>query len=466
MLTRLRVQGFKSLLDVEVLFGPFTCFIGPNAAGKSNIFDAIRFLSLLAEKPIMQAATELRESSGRSLDPRRLFTLFGNYAAPAITLEADMIVEPQVEDDFGVRAEATKSVLRYRIVFQMDGEESPARLQLVEEQLEPIPKEEATQMYPFRTSQLFLDRYLKHGQRTKPYISVQKETGEIGLHQDKRHGRLMKIPARRANRTALSGVHTSEYPTVLAAKKEMLSWQTFMLEPSAMRAPSSYRDSERIDTRGANLPAAVHRLQSQEKRSGQVCAELTNRLADLVDDVRDIRVVDDSKTETLTLEAKDAGNVYHPARSLSDGTLRFLALSVLAMDPIVEGLLCLEEPENGIHPNRVAAMVRLLRDIAVDVSEPIDQDNPLRQVAVNTHSPEVVRACSPDDVILVEQEEIEQNGMMGQVTVTRVKEGSWRRRKDRPTQLPLTLGQLEPYIGEESVPSAWSQLHLDLIDKE
>ena len=48
MLTRLHVKGFKNLVDTEVHFGPFTCIAGANAVGKSNLFDAIRFLSLLA----------------------------------------------------------------------------------------------------------------------------------------------------------------------------------------------------------------------------------------------------------------------------------------------------------------------------------------------------------------------------------------------------------------------------------
>ena len=51
----------------------------------------------------------------------------------------------------------------------------------------------------------------------------------------------------------------------------------------------------------------------------------------------------------------------HPAWALSDGTLRFLALAVLEMDPETQGLLCLEEPENGIHPARIPAILELLQ---------------------------------------------------------------------------------------------------------
>ncbi len=43
MLTRLKVSGFKNLVDVDVRFRPFTSVAGANGVGKSNLFDAIRF---------------------------------------------------------------------------------------------------------------------------------------------------------------------------------------------------------------------------------------------------------------------------------------------------------------------------------------------------------------------------------------------------------------------------------------
>jgi predicted ATPase len=59
----------------------------------------------------------------------------------------------------------------------------------------------------------------------------------------------------------------------------------------------------------------------------------------------------------------------------------------LEFDDKHKGLLCFEEPENGIHPFRIKAMTELLKDLSVDFEE---EDAPLRQVIVNTHSPVLV----------------------------------------------------------------------------
>ena len=66
MLTRLKVTGFKNLVDVDVHFGPFTCIAGQNGVGKSNLFDAIRFLSALADKTFLDAAKSVRDEGERS----------------------------------------------------------------------------------------------------------------------------------------------------------------------------------------------------------------------------------------------------------------------------------------------------------------------------------------------------------------------------------------------------------------
>ena len=55
MLTRIEIDGFKSFEGFAVDFAPFTTIVGSNAAGKSNLFDAIELLSRLATQDVGQA---------------------------------------------------------------------------------------------------------------------------------------------------------------------------------------------------------------------------------------------------------------------------------------------------------------------------------------------------------------------------------------------------------------------------
>ncbi|MDP9120693.1 MAG: AAA family ATPase [Acidobacteriota bacterium] len=456
MLTRLRVQGFKSLLEIDVRFGPFTCIAGPNGAGKSNLFDAMRFLHLLTQHPIMEAAKLLREAKGRSPEPRSLFTAFGDFRAPEMRFTADLLIERKVEDDFGVDSSAAISALRYTLAFRLapeaqgtgrtrsPGENESERLELALESLSPITLDEARREMGFPARPGFKTSTIS-GRRVGDFISTSPGEGgpQIKIHQEGHGGRTVAAP--RSTRTVVNGMASSDFPTILAVHRELETWSTLLLEPSAMRAPSYYSDPRVLDSRGANLPGAIARLCKGEVLEGQTCAELANSLANLIADVREIRIKDDEKTETLTLEARGKDGVFHRASSLSDGTLRFLVLATLAADPKVKGLLCLEEPENGIHPERIPALMRLLREIAVDPARGTGEDNPLRQVVISTHSPAIFNNINHDDLIYFIEGITTRGGATGRVTVSEVPPRSWRA-KIQKDALPLSLGQVNSYI--------------------
>src|SRR3954462_13206422 len=115
MLTRLKVSGFKNLVDVDVRFGPFTCIAGANGVGKSNLFDAIKFLSALADRPLIEAALAVRDEGGRTGDVRSLFHRVGDKIADAMSFDAEMIIPATGRDDLGQQAEASITFLRYSV---------------------------------------------------------------------------------------------------------------------------------------------------------------------------------------------------------------------------------------------------------------------------------------------------------------------------------------------------------------
>lgn len=414
MLTRLKVSGFKNLVEVDVRFGPFTCIAGANGVGKSNLFDAIRFLSALADaRSLVEAAKSVR--GGRTADVRGLFHRVGDRHDDEMSFEAEMIVPEQGEDDLGQEARASITFLRYslELAFREDDRRlSLGGLELRKEELIHINLSDAREHLPFKHSPVWRKSVVK-GRRTTQFIST--DHSQIKLHQDRGGGgRPASYLAATLPRTVLSVANAAENRTALLARREMQSWRLLQLEPSAMREPDEFTAATRIGPDGSHLAATLYHLGraggAENDGAGpdecRVYSQVANRLSRLIDDVREVDVDRDEQRELLTLLVTGRDGTAHPARALSDGTLRFLALAVTDLDPTAQGVLCLEEPENGIHPERIPAMIELLRDIATDPNDPVGPDNPLRQVIVNTHSPAVVGQVPDDSLVVAESKEV------------------------------------------------------------
>ena len=438
MLTRLEVDGFKNLIGFAVDFSPYTCIAGPNGAGKSNIFDAIHFLSLLADHSMLDAAVRVR---ARTEDTARLDDLFfrgKSVSRDSFTLAAEMLVEQEVTDDFGRPGRASSTFLRYEVEIgkkfsqSYKSSRSIFDMELRSESLHHIRQGDASKRLRFPHSKSeFRDKAVRNRRFAKTgYISTERGTDgatEIVVHQDGgSRGPGQRAPARTAPRTIVGTTNTVATPTILAARREMQKWRLLSLEPSAMRRPDRLaRDPTVVSDNGAHLAAALNRLKEMDSADGDVVGRISSRLAELVP-VNHVDVVRDDVRELLTLSVTETGGQQFAANAISDGTLRFLALSVLAEDPEANGLICIEEPENGIHPERLAAMAGLVRDLAVDVANPIDSGNIMRQVILATHSPYFLQLQIPDDVLLAQETMIRHGDSSVRGLRCYCLEGSWR----------------------------------------
>lgn len=465
MITRLRVKGFKNLVDVDVRFGPFTCVAGVNGAGKSNLFDAIRFLSALAHRPLVEAALSVRAEGGSAADLRSLFHRVGRHYTDCMSFEVEMIVPEEAVDDLGQMAKASITILRYFLELAYRGDRrnstSLGSLEITKEELSHIKKGEAGKHLLFPHRKNWRDMVIK-GVRRSPYFISTEGYGAakvIKLHQDRNKGRPLARAAANLPRTVLSVANAAESPTVLCARREMESWRILQLEPSALRKPDEINASPHITRNGANLAANLYHLalsrvvgagkQVVENDPDFIFTKIANRLSTLIGDMNKVWVDRDDKREILTLHVTTKDGTEHPARSLSDGTLRFLALAVLELDVTVQGLICLEEPENGIHPERIPVILQLLQDIATDPNEPVDLTNPLRQVIVNTHSPAVVSEI-PEDTLLVAEirEDIRDGRRFNMVSFSCLSE-TWRSKAPEKPRI-ASKGKLLTYLNPTS----------------
>lgn len=443
MLTRLEVDGFKNLLGFEVDFGPFTCIAGANGVGKSNVFDAIQFLSLLSDHTIMEAAMLVRGGDLETTDVRDLFWTQGETRLGRFRMAAEMIVDPIIEDEFGRRAQATSTYLRYEIEIGYEPavrRRSFGRLVLLSESLNYVTEGEAATRLGFPHSAAHFRRAVVRNNRRSHtgFISVRKPANgptEIIVHQDGA-GPSQAAPAAKAPRTIIATSTTVLTPTIVAARREMQRWRLLALEPTAMRRPDRFQTDPFVTASGGHIPATINRLVAEAEAAGadadDVYSSVASRVAELVP-ITDLEVHVDEARQLLTLVVREQSGVRLPAASLSDGTLRFLTLAVLLADPLAEGLISIEEPENGIHPAKMAEMVDLLRDLAVDPSEAPGGDNPFRQVIVATHSPVFVQLQRPDDLLLAVEARVKgPDGLPARTLRCRPLQNTWRARSGEP----------------------------------
>ena len=452
MLVSLSIKNFKSIREAHVRFGPFTCFIGHNGVGKSNLFDAIHFLSALTERDISAAATEVRRSSDGGYSPLDL--VFGRDPDRRIELCADMVAPPRVEDDFGQSATPSTTLLTYRIRLRYQSESD--RLLVEHESLTHVKLEDYTKFIGFDSSRDFKKSVAQGVRRGGPLISTRAD--RIQLHGDG-GSRGRPAPVGKSPLTVVGGTNTYDYPTVLAAKREMASWRVLHLEPSAMRTPDTRSARPHVSAAGGHLPATLHALVARDPAAE---AEILNRLRQLNPDIAELGVYSDDVRDQLALRARVPGvDNWLYGRSLSDGTLRYIALVLMLVDVQDRAVLCIEEPENGIHPSRVPNLAELLRDYAVDVDDPVGADNPLRQVVLNTHSPEVARQLSFHELVFVERALTKQQGP---ISTFRPISGAWRAELSNGTETgaqPLGRQAVVDFIGGSPVNSDFGQLKLE-----
>lgn len=336
MLTRLHARGFKSLIDLEVEFPRLTVLFGPNASGKSNIIEAAQLLAAMGTSDTLGDAFK---GSIRGY-PLEAFT-FPTTGLPGLL--AQSTARLSIEADLRVAT----AHYAYRV---------------------------GVQTRPASGRMTVFDEFLaERDSRGKPRIEVDAE-GNLHL----RPNRAGRPPVEKADlnyallsEKRLSG---SGYEALEACRSEFGDWRVYYLDPrTAMRAarpPTEVRD---IGVTGADIAPYLHRLSSEEPPR---FAAVQRTLRAMIPSVEDLRVDLDDKRGELDIQIRQDGCDYS-SRIISEGTLRVLALCAIAVNPWGGSLVAFEEPENGVHPQRLELIAKLLVSLATQ------QD---RQVIVTTHS--------------------------------------------------------------------------------
>jgi predicted ATPase len=364
MITRLEVDGFKSLRDFAVDLEPFTVFIGPNSAGKSNILDALALLSRLASQPIAEA---FKQGRGKSIDQ---FSRHGSETSETIRFAAEFLAHGDLPPEPGKKLQ---SRFRYELTIKRRLLRSGAeKLVAREERLRGMRRDEDTWI----SSHPDFSAYAGYGRGGEDYFvmleddrsAVPRATGASSYWPEDLH-----VPP---THVALS--RTDDVDSSLV-RSDLERCRMLDLGAAHMGQPSERIDSGELAPDASNLPTALAELPPG------ILGEIRADLVSLIPGIASFDVTPEG--DEIRLDFELSGGERVPARLVSAGTLRILALlAALRMDPRPY-VLCVEEPENGIYPGRLRALLALLRDVTATALP--------TQTILTTHSPVALAALRP-----------------------------------------------------------------------
>ena len=326
------VRGFKSIASIEKLrLEPLTVLIGPNGSGKTNFLGVFSFLNALRE-------ARLQEYVIRAGGADKVLH-FGSRVTEKLHIHIAFRNEVhQYEEN------------QYEIALEPNG---------------------ADELVPVSEFVCFWDK----SRHSRPY-------------QDEIHaasGREAGISMPDLQKTARS------------VQRRLASWRLYHFHDAGAASPlkktADVHDNHLLRPDGANLAPFLHFLREKQEDSYRLIAGTVRQVAPFFRDF----VLEPQRlnADKIRLEWKHQGtDAYFDASSLSDGTLRFMALATLFLQPkrYKPSVIVVDEPELGLHPYAITLLASLMKQASTD-----------SQVIVSTQSSLLLDHFDPKEVLVADR---------------------------------------------------------------
>ena len=388
MITRIQALNFRSLRYVDQSLTGFQALVGPNGSGKSSFLDVVSFISDVIRVGVEKATSGDAASgvSSRVSDPVDLTWMRSGG-------QIELAIEMQIPEH--LQSGPNQSV-RYELGLQVA--KLPSPLEISSEALylfDAFSKRSNAQeeLSLFPNAELPLDSTF--GRKPKSWKNpISKSAGGKDYFRSESGSFRTQFNLGKYS-SALAGLPSDEsrFPIAMWAR-EFLSGaiQRIQLDAEAMRKASPPGQTSAYRPNGSNLPWVIDAFKKKgEPGRFRLWVE---HVADAVPGVKDVRVIvrEDDRYAYLIVEFENG--LVAPSWVLSDGTLRIIALTLLAYLGLEGATLLIEEPENGVHPRAIQSVVDGLRQVTDG------------QVIMASHSPVVLGTLDPRDVLCFAKDDL------------------------------------------------------------
>ncbi|MEN6458583.1 MAG: AAA family ATPase [Thermoguttaceae bacterium] len=416
MITRIHVNGFKSLEDFDVSLHPgLNILVGPNGSGKTNIVLFFDFLSHLVRGDVSEAVSRVGGAGS-------VFRRIGD-AEFEPTLSAII---------YGCRSLGTKRFLYYRYAFEL----------LFPKEIETVTFSSQSLSFSFVKDFVGAADIDNH---TEPWdVSVQQTASsdardkfKVEISRPRVASQLFRfMPAPRAAKgkkkpspstwfkRMLQGASSSSETLllslprlmhsveVMAIVEDMIRGETYNIVPSRARAAEDSAKAPGIERDGGGLSATLYAVKRKKPiypryfpygfYFGRRPMDESVTLRDLLrylslanGSISDIDVVNDAFNNQLKVTLKVTSGDYHallPLAAMSDGTIKWIALTTAVIT--ASSIFSIEEPENYLHPLMQAQILDIMREILLKKRQ-------YSFTVMTTHSETILNNSKPEELIVV-----------------------------------------------------------------
>jgi len=202
-----------------------------------------------------------------------------------------------------------------------------------------------------------------------------------------------------------AGIKYNEYPRATYIKEYITALRKYHFHDTGDKSPFNQsskigKDSIELYDKGENLAAFLYQIKQENPK---VFYRIIKTIQSVIPHFLDFVLVPDRENNIVLYWKDKYSNYNYDITDFSDGSIRFIALTVLFLQPNPPRTIIIDEPELGLHPFAIAKLAGLIHTVASDKC----------QVIIATQSAELIANFQPKDIIAVDN-------IQGETKITRL----------------------------------------------